>query len=139
MKHDEEGPQVDTELATVDELARLTGLTPSYIRRRAREGLHGATQSSSGKWLIPTSSVDDLRRRPVATAPAVSAGWEIERSLLYAERTDLQLKLRDSEVRVLQQENDRLTQDLARQRQINTLLGRTIEQLTSPASNLDER
>jgi excisionase family DNA binding protein len=131
MKHDEKRPQVDTKLATVDELAELTGLTTSYIRRRARQGLPGATQTASGKWLIPASAVDDLRRRPIAASPTVAAaGWEIERSLLYAERTDLQLRLQDSEIKALQEDNDRLTRDLADQRRINAVLGRTIQQLT---------
>lgn len=100
-------------MVDVEEAARLTGLSPGYLRRLARDGGVEATREGR-RWLISAGSVAALRSPPT---DAGAETWDLERRLLYAERADLQTKLLQQRVEQLESDNDRLEAENTRLRE----------------------
>ena len=103
---------VDTETLSVDDAARLSGMTSSYVRRLAREGKLSAVRVGR-QWHIPAHAMSVLTDRD---ADEAGPTWELERSLLYAERAELRMKLLEQRVDQLQSSEQRLTAENRRLR-----------------------
>lgn len=110
-QHDADAQVVDHRWLTVEEAARRSGRSASYVRRLARDG--GLVAQRDGRrWMVSAESIDALWGSSRVVEPE---SWDLERRLLYAERAELQLALQteraerlEAENRSLRIENDRL-------------------------------
>ena len=111
---------MDIERVSVGEAARRSGLSVAYVRRRAPDV--GAIRDGGGRWLIPAESLESLRRSVASAAESPDVEWAMERSLLYAERNDLQLQLERTRRVDAERQLHALQQEIARLRVVITTL-----------------